>query len=354
MTNEDQIDKYRNKVIENELHLSNDTEINNLKFVDELNVNILSLDLCPYVKFKEVSKSLRQLVVMNSKIENISGIEHMTQLLVLAFPWNNISDIFLLHYLSSLHELYLTQSQISDIQILYNLQNLQILYLDENKISDISSLKMLLNLKQLVLSKNNISDIQPLRNLLQLISLSLGNNDISNISSLSKLVDLTELKLNDNALTDISPLENLVRLKSLNLGHNRLVDVSVLSNLVILSELHLQNNQICFVDSINNLNLSFLLLDQNFIQNLTLKNNFLTFGQTTPTTDLLRINKLMRIIFQTRKINIFVLEMRHKIILSILNAKRIAQSTFKRIQKAHLQFSENLVTLLDRIEIDQQ
>ena len=85
--------------------------------------------------------------------------------------------------------------KINDISGIENLTNLQELNLNDNEISDISPLKDLNNLKYLYLNSNKISDINPLTNLTRLESLNLGTNRISDIKPLSNLTNLNRLFL---------------------------------------------------------------------------------------------------------------------------------------------------------------
>lgn len=132
-------------------------------------------------------KKITSLTIMDDSIQDISGIENLTNLQTLCLYYNQISDISALKGLTNLQDLGLGANQISDISALSNLVNLQELDLNNNKISDITPLKGLTNLQTLWLDDNAISDINPLKELTNLQALGLGNNGIS--SSYKQLLE---------------------------------------------------------------------------------------------------------------------------------------------------------------------
>ena len=86
---------------------------------------------------------LRDLVVLESDIANLHGLE----------------------YAVNLHFLHLSGSQIVDLTPLANLVSLEVLKLYDNEISDIAPLANLTNLQELNLSGNPITDYSPIRGL---------------------------------------------------------------------------------------------------------------------------------------------------------------------------------------------
>ena len=109
------------------------------------------------------------------------------------FPYNNISDINELKYLSKLEKVILWHNKIEDISPLGNLQNLKHLDLDDNK----------------------IISIEPLKNLNQLTTLWASYNYIDNIKALENLTNLKYLYLNNNKIKDISTSEEIEIAKKL-------------------------------------------------------------------------------------------------------------------------------------------
>ena len=109
---------------------------------------------------------LRDLVVLESDIANLQGLE----------------------YAVNLRFLHISRSEIVDISPLANLVNLRTLALYHNKIVDISPLANLINLEEVILHHNEIIDFSPLLKLnnLQVI---LANNNPGDFSQIAKLIN---------------------------------------------------------------------------------------------------------------------------------------------------------------------
>jgi Leucine-rich repeat (LRR) protein len=99
------------------------------------------------------------------------------------------------------------EMKIEDISGIENLTNLDELILENNEITNIEPLKNLTRLTRLYLNRNKISDIEPLTNLTKLNHLVLRHNEITNIEPLKNLTKLKGLYLNHNPITDYSPVE---------------------------------------------------------------------------------------------------------------------------------------------------
>ena len=97
-----------------------------------------------------------------SNISDLTGLEHATNLFVLALLGNNITDLSPLAGLTNLFVLGLPDNNITDISPLAGLTNLTTLYLQHNNITDISPLVGLTNLTTLWIFNNNITDLSPL------------------------------------------------------------------------------------------------------------------------------------------------------------------------------------------------
>ena len=126
--------------------------------------------------------------------------------------------------------------RINDLTGLEHATNLTSLTLSRNNISDLLPLSNLMNLTTLALSRNSISNLSPLSGLTGLTTLNLKQNSISNLSPLSNLMSLTTLGLKNNNITDISPLASLVSgggttsLVTLELQHNDIPSTEVNSD----------------------------------------------------------------------------------------------------------------------------
>lgn len=162
-------------------------------------------------------------------IADISGIEHMTNLVKFDLSQNATADISPLAELTTLTSLDMAQNDIEDITPVSNLVNLTYLRLKDNRVSDLTPLSGLTNLTELDLWENAITDISPLASLTNLETLNLTKNQISDISPLAALSNLNHLELTRNEITDISPLlesglgeGDTVRLWGLSLDENSL------------------------------------------------------------------------------------------------------------------------------------
>jgi len=107
-----------------------------------------------------------------------------------------------------LHGAGSTDSKISDLTGLEHCTSLITVFLNNNNISDISPLSGCTNVVTLYLWINNISDIEPLSGLTKLTELQLAINQISDIEPLSGLTSLNNLLLQSNDISDIEPLVN--------------------------------------------------------------------------------------------------------------------------------------------------
>ncbi len=139
-------------------------------------------------------------------IADISGTEHMTNLVKFDMSQNTISDISPVAGLTKLTSLDMAQNAISDVTPVAGLTNLTYLRLKDNLVSDLTPLSGLTNLTELDLWENQITDISPLASLTNLETLNLTKNQISDISPLASLSSLNHLELTRNEVTDISPL----------------------------------------------------------------------------------------------------------------------------------------------------
>jgi parallel beta-helix repeat protein len=218
----------------------------------------------------EHATNLEELYIPGNQIDDILPLSELYSLKILDLWGNNISDVSALAGLRNIEKLYLLKNQISDISPLSGLTNLEVLNLAENRTSDISPLSNLTGLWTLYLYQNQISDISPLSGLTRLQTLDLYQNQIGDIAPLSNLRSLCGLSLNNNQITDISPLSNLSNLCRLSLGYNQISNISPLSDFRNLGYLYLDNNQINDISPLSGcVNLQRLSLGRNHISNIS-------------------------------------------------------------------------------------
>ena len=113
---------------------------------------------------------LWDLVVLESDIANLQGLEHAI----------------------NLRFLHLSGSQIVDLTPLANLVSLEVLKLYDNKISDITPLTNLVNLKELLLGNNPITDYSPIS---ELPDVDFGYCEISRFSTTDRIENRNYQKL---------------------------------------------------------------------------------------------------------------------------------------------------------------
>ena len=198
----------------------------NLVRLDVLNNQIT--DLTPIARLVTLS----DLNFCSNPINNISPIAGLTNLTFLGFGCGGyITDISALANLRNLEHLFIGAGVVNDLTPLRNLKKLMILSICRNLINDLTPLENLENLKLLSIYGNPLGDLTPLENLKQLTWLALYENQISDISSLAGLTNLNALFLHQNRITDVSPLVGLVNLQGLRLLGNPVEDMSPLSKL---------------------------------------------------------------------------------------------------------------------------
>ncbi|MCG9132330.1 leucine-rich repeat domain-containing protein [Candidatus Poribacteria bacterium] len=246
---------------------------------------------------------LRDLVILESNIADLQGLEHAVNLHFLHLSNSRVSDLTPLAELLSLETLKLYSNNISDITPLSNLTALKHLELHDNQITDLTSLTHLTNLEELSITGNPITDFSSLAEfphfahlipivieipdptLERVIRGKLGlsakipltdvemhrlwdlvvlESDITNLQGLEHAINLRFLHLSSSQIVDLTPIANLVSLEVLKLYDNKVSDITPLANLTNLQELNLSGNQIMDVAPLANLvNLKALLLGDN-------------------------------------------------------------------------------------------
>ena len=256
----------------------------------------------------------------NKQINDLTGLEHATNLTELRIDQNQFSDLTPLANLTKLRLLTAGHSQVSDLKPLANLTKLTTLSVSLSKVSDLTPLSNLTKLTSLGLSGNQISDLKPLSNLTKLTNLELHRNQVSDLKPLASLTTLTRLELgynqisdlkplasltalsshldlSGNQISDITPLQGLTALKSLGLANNKITNVSSLEKLTALTWLYLQDNEITDVSSLEKLTaVTHLHLQNNEITNVSPLENLTTLTSLSldgnPIADLAPLRRL--------------------------------------------------------------
>ncbi|MDE0683906.1 MAG: leucine-rich repeat domain-containing protein, partial [Candidatus Poribacteria bacterium] len=198
-----------------------------------------------------------------NEVSDLSPIAGLINLVILYFPHNNVSDLSPLAGLTELRTLDIAVNPLSDLSPLAEMTELENIiitglqeddkgFLKPNSITDFSvlagkeklrnvriwdapvkdmSLFVNPNIEVIDLCGAGISEIPSLENAPKLRELYLLNNHISDVSVLQNLTGLERLLLAENNITDVSPLANLTNLKWLNIRDNPITDYSVLDEL---------------------------------------------------------------------------------------------------------------------------
>ena len=183
-------------------------EINELTQVNLNSNNLTNIDgLYPHINLVHVFAA-------NNEITYLTGLTNATVLRHLNLNNNQIYDISLLaRSAGTMLELQLVNNNISDISPLQGMERLELLALDRNNIEDISHISDSILLASLTLHDNNISNISVVSGMAALRVLDLSANRVECIGALEGLelnhTRTITLDLSGNNISDISLLPNL-------------------------------------------------------------------------------------------------------------------------------------------------
>ncbi|MGF9958995.1 leucine-rich repeat domain-containing protein, partial [Bacillus mycoides] len=202
-------------------------------------------------------------------INEIAGLEYMTNLEKLTLRESNVTDISVISGLRHLKYLDLSSNPIESIQAVSKLENLDMLFLRDNKIADLTPLSQMKKIKILDLIGNNIKDLTPLFTVLSLEEVYLANNQISNLSGIEKLKNVNLLWIGNNKISDVEPISKMSNLIELEIADSEIKDISSLSKLVKIQVLNLEENYISDISPLSNLtNLHEINLGANEISDI--------------------------------------------------------------------------------------
>ena len=232
-----------------------------------------------YPLTQQLMQRLTSLIAFERSVNDLTGLEHATQLTELYLNQHDVSDLTPLQNLTNLTELWLQDNIISDLTPLQNLTNLTRLHIEETAveknnedISDLTPLANLTNLTDLWIGNHSITDLTPLANLTNLRSLNFQGNNVTDLTPLANLTNLDDLWITRNEISDLTPLANLTQLKRLGLSFNNIsdADLTPLANLTNLIDLGIGGNGISDLTPLANLtNLKDLWLSYSSITDLT-------------------------------------------------------------------------------------
>ncbi|HDR8220857.1 TPA: leucine-rich repeat domain-containing protein, partial [Bacillus cereus] len=207
---------------------------------------------------KEDLLKVKSLIVVEAKskgINDVSGLEYMTNLENLMLEEVKLDNIHFISKLRQLKSVSITYSELENIEPLAELENIESLSLRNNKISNLSPLSQMKKIKILDLSSNAIKDITPLFTVTSLRDLALANNQISNanLAGIEQLKKVKNLSLSNNGLTNIEHITPMKKLVELDLSKNELENIEPLSRLSTVQSLNLEENYISDITPLSQL-----------------------------------------------------------------------------------------------------
>lgn len=146
-------------------------------------------------------KTLRVLNAANNHIVNINCLKDINELDILNLGFNRLSDIAPITRAKTLKEIYINNNMLTDLSAIdRNNTNLRILNFSSNRVTNISTLAACRSLEVLKGDNNYIQDIHPLDDLTNLTELSLDSNQIFDNSTVGKLSNLKNWSVRDQRI----------------------------------------------------------------------------------------------------------------------------------------------------------
>ncbi|CAL6088247.1 Leucine_rich repeats-containing protein [Hexamita inflata] len=108
---------YKEKVKYNELVIENDQYLMNISFIDQLNIQRLTLINCCNLTFERFSSKVTDLTINNCSLYHVSGIEKMKQLTKLNLNNNKLIIVEHLGQLTNLKQLQVENNLIQDLNL---------------------------------------------------------------------------------------------------------------------------------------------------------------------------------------------------------------------------------------------
>ncbi|PEN51807.1 internalin [Bacillus wiedmannii] len=242
---EDQQDEDGNVILDKQLQ----------RHINKYNLNRENLNT-PITK--EDLLKVKSLIVVEAKskgIQDVTGLEYMTNLETLTLEEVKVENMQFISILRQLKSLSITYGELKDIGPLAELEHIESLSLRDNKISDLSPLSQMKKIKMLDLNSNYIKDIKPLFTVTTLKTLTVANNQISNanLAGIEQLKNVKSLSLSNNGLTNIEHITPMKKLVELDLSKNELENIEPVSRLSTVQSLNLEENYISDITPLSQL-----------------------------------------------------------------------------------------------------
>ena len=176
------------------------------------------------------------------KTENLEVLASLPSLRELVLAETGLSSIAGLQNVTELTKLDLHSNTVRNLEILSGMPQLRQLNLSHNAITDLSALSALKDLDRLDISFNAVTSLAPLASCIKLTQIEAGNNQITSLEGVAGLNLLTYLGVDYNQLTDLSPIAPMTQLVTLKFSYNQVADLSPLSEMTALDALYFSHN----------------------------------------------------------------------------------------------------------------
>lgn len=167
--------------------------------------------------------NLDVLILSNSALSNISGLERLTGLRVLDLTGNSISNMGPVAQMTTLDELYLGHNALTSLPDLRSLSSLRVLDLSYNALDGVGALSSCPTLERVNVSHNKLVSVKPLGALPSLVFLDASYNGVLDAGALSACTKLETFLMTDNKLTSIDFLKNIPTIREINIERNDVV-----------------------------------------------------------------------------------------------------------------------------------
>ncbi|CAL6062127.1 Leucine_rich repeats-containing protein [Hexamita inflata] len=117
------LSKYKSQIENNFLKITNDQNVQDFKIISQLNIQQLVLNNCVNIQFRHTPTKITSLIINNTTITNIAGIENMKQLQHADLRDNCIISCEPLKHLVNLQQLFIDNNCIQDLEHITALPN---------------------------------------------------------------------------------------------------------------------------------------------------------------------------------------------------------------------------------------
>lgn len=216
------------------------------------------------------------LILTNSNISDLSGIEYFESIYKLDVSQNNLTSLPNLSSLNNIKFLYVNSNNLSSLPDFSGLESLLQLHVHSNFLTSIpASISTLTQLQQLIINNNRLTALPDLSSLVQLDYFLMSNNQISVIPNLNQLSNLQVLHCDNNLISDLNGLEQASTLNTLYCFNNRIHSLAVLNDLTTVKKIWAFNNLLSELPNLSN---------KPQLTEIEVHNNFLTIDDLIPLT----------------------------------------------------------------------